>query len=147
LKISKDRQSAAYKIELVVSMNTTANQLERLRLRLDEYLVSQPLAWKPSCTIRAASLRDNNIVLSVWASSHFSWQDMRPLFKAVLGLHLHLLAAMRDSKIQFRMADQTVRLEGLAGSRVIDSVNLMGAPTHQATRLWPVRDAEINLVK
>jgi hypothetical protein len=47
------------------------------------------------------------------------------LFKAVLGLHMHLLAAMREGGIQFRLADQSVRIEGLVGARVLDAVSLV----------------------
>ena len=138
----KRSSSAAYKIEMIVSTLTTARQLDKLRLRVDEYLQSQPLAWKPTCTIRAAALKENNIVLSVWANSHFSWQDVSPLFKAVLGLHMHLLAAMRESDIHFRMADQAVRIEGSFGSKILDSVslideasgrNIIGASDHSTT--------------
>ena len=39
---------------------------------------------------------------------------------------MHLMAAMRENNIQFRAADQSVRLEGEIGSRVLDSISLMG---------------------
>lgn len=58
---------------------------------------------------------------------HFSWQEISPLFKAVLGLHMHLLAAMREGGIQFRLADQAVRIEGLVGARVLDAVTLVSS--------------------
>jgi small-conductance mechanosensitive channel len=118
----KRSPSAAYRIELIVSAMTTAAQLDQLRRRMDQYLLSQPLAWKPTCMIRAAGFRDQNIVLSLWASSHYAWQDVSPLFKAVLGLHMHLLAAMREGGIRFRQAD--LRLEGVVGTRVVDAVTL-----------------------
>ena len=49
------------------------------------------------------------------------------MFKAVLGLHMHLLAAMREGGIQFRLADQAVRIEGLVGARVLDAVTLVSS--------------------
>lgn len=39
---------------------------------------------------------------------------------------MHLMAAMRENNIQFRAADQSVRIEGEIGSRVLDSISLMG---------------------
>jgi small-conductance mechanosensitive channel len=103
---------AVMRLELVVSVTTSAGQLEGMRRRVNAYLETQPLSWKPACTIRASMLRDQSIVLTLWASSRFPWQDTPKLFKATFALWLHVLAAARELGISFRAPDQSLRIEG-----------------------------------
>lgn len=108
----KRSPNAVMKIELQVSQLTTAAQLESLRRRVNAYLASQALAWKPNCMIRAGAMRDAGITLSLWAGSHYSWQDAPRLFRANFLLNLEVLAALRATGIAFRMPDQSVHVEG-----------------------------------
>ena len=108
----KRSPTAAMKIEVSVSMNTTAAQLEGLRSRINTYLESQPLHWKPTCMIRAGRIEAQSIVLSVWAQSHYTWQDAPRLFRANWFLHIFLLEVLRQLGIGFRAADQRVSLDG-----------------------------------
>jgi small-conductance mechanosensitive channel len=103
---------ALMRLDIAVSIATTALQLEGLRRRTNAYLETQPLAWKPTCTIRALSLRDQSIVLAVFVQSRWTYQEAPRLYKANFALWLHLLAAMRDLGISFRAPDQAVRIEG-----------------------------------
>lgn len=70
----KRSPNAVMKIEIAVSVLTTAAQLEALRRCINAYLESQTLAWKPSCMIRAGVFKEASIMLSIWAASHYSWQ-------------------------------------------------------------------------
>lgn len=112
---------AVMKIDLSVAATTTAVQLETLRRRVDAYLLSAPLAWKPGCLVRCGGLRDQALLLSVWASSHYAWQDAPRLFRAAFLLHLSLAESLRECGIAFRMADQSLRVEGTLDTRVIDA--------------------------
>lgn len=110
---------AVFKIDLVVSARTTAAQLEALRRRLDGYLASQPLAWKPTCFIRCGGLRDQSLLLSVWCSSHHVWQAAAPLFRASFLLHLALVEYLGECDISFRAADQSLRVEGAIAATLV----------------------------
>lgn len=114
---------AVMKLELVVSVLTTAIQLETLRRYTNTYLESQTLAWKPACTIRASMVRDQSIVLTLWVQSHYTYQEAPKLFKANFHLWMHLLTAMRDIGISFRAPDQAVRIEGSLQTMISNGSN------------------------
>lgn len=116
---------AVFKIDVAVSAKTSAAQLESLRRRLDGYLSSQPLAWKPTCFIRCGGLRDQTLLLSVWCSSHYMWQDAARLFRASFLLHLALVEFLTECDISFRLADQSLRLEGAINTRIIPGGDTM----------------------
>jgi hypothetical protein len=118
---------AVMKIDLSVAATTSAVQLEGLRRRVDAYLLSAPLAWKPGCLVRCGGLRDQALLLSVWASSHYAWQDAPRLFRAAFLLHLSLAESLRECGIAFRMADQSLRVEGSLETRVVDATGRRGA--------------------
>jgi len=115
---------AIFKVELHVSNQTTAAQLEQLRQRLNAYLASQPLSWKPTCMIRMASIKEQSIVLSVWLSSHYLWQDAPRLWRAIFGAYMYMLAVLREAGISFRAADQTVRVDGTLNTRMLPPLSL-----------------------
>jgi small-conductance mechanosensitive channel len=117
---------AIQRIDLAISYHTTALQLEGLRRRINGYLETQPLAWRPTCLFRTAGIDDQKLLLVLWMQSHYSWQDVSRLFKAVFALYLHVLAAMRDMNIQFRMAEQTLHLEGSIATHFVPGAP--GAP-------------------
>lgn len=117
---------AVLKVDLHASSATTAAQLELLRQRLNSYLETQPLAWKPQCMIRMAAIKDQSIVLSVWLSSHYSWQDAPRLWRAIFLLFMHLLAALRECGVAFRAADQTVRVTGALDTRMVPPLGAGG---------------------
>jgi hypothetical protein len=107
----KRSPNAIVRLEFAVSQLTTAAQLEALRRRLNAYLESQPLAWKPSCMLRAGAMKDAGITLSLWVSSHYRWDDPPRLFRAQFLLNLELLAALRSLGIAFRLADQSLHVD------------------------------------
>ena len=110
---------AVMKIDVAVSMQTSAAQLEALRRQIDDYLQSQPLAWKPTCMVRCGGLRDQAILLSIWISSHYLWQDAPRLFRASFMFHMSLLGFMRDCGIAFRLADQSLKVHGTLNTRAL----------------------------
>ena len=72
---------AVMKIDLTVSQSTTAAQLEALRRRINAYLESQALSWRPSCMIRAGLLRDQAITLTVWVQVRSAWPAIAALWR------------------------------------------------------------------
>lgn len=106
---------AALKVEVLVSNTTTAAQLESLRLRMNAYLLTQPLVWKPGTVIRMAGFRDQSLNLSLWFQSFLSWNDTARLFKGVTALYFHLLGNMRDIGISFKGPEQRLHVDGNLG--------------------------------
>jgi hypothetical protein len=103
---------AIARIEFRVSTQTTPLQLEGLRRRVNAYVNAQTLAWKGNCLIRAKDFTEQSLTLMVWQQSHFSWQDASRVYRAIFGLHMHLVSSLRELGIGFRAADQNVNLQG-----------------------------------
>jgi len=106
---------ACIRVELHVSYATTAGQLEALRLRINAYLTTLPLLWKPTAAIRMTAVREQRLVLTVWVQSFVTWQELTRLSKASFDMHMHLVSCMRDLGIVFRAPDQNIRIEGSLG--------------------------------
>lgn len=133
---------ATLRVELCVSILTTAVQLEHLRVLINAYLATQRAAWKPTCMVRISGLRDQSIVMTLWMQSHYLWQDVPRLFKAIFEFYVHLFEAMRQCSISFRAPDQSLKVEGTLNTRVMAadaaSAAFEGrAPPPPAAYAWP----------
>ena len=102
--------AAVFRIELHFSLATTAAQLEQLRRRLNAYLARATLDWRPTCTIRFVGIQNQSMAVTVWLSSHHTWQQVSPLFRAVFEAYVCLVSILREVRITFRAPDQSLHV-------------------------------------
>ena len=103
-------------LALAVSTNTTSRQLEALQMRLRTFTEAESSSFKPGVWFRIRGIERGNILLSVWACSHFTYGQAPDCYRGIFSLWLATLEGLKAEGIACRLADQTIMVRGEAGT-------------------------------
>ena len=102
-------------LALAVSTQTTSRQLEALQSRLRNFTEAESSSFKPGVFFRIRGIENGNLLLSVWASSHFTYGQAPECYRGIFSLWLATLEALRAEGIACRLADQSIELRTAVG--------------------------------
>jgi small-conductance mechanosensitive channel len=101
------------KLEFSIPFETSARQLENVRLRLDHYIKANTNEWRPgSERVRAVGIDGPSIKIVIFVTSRVMWSDVSRLFKMNHSLWLHVCASLNHEGIRFKSPDVRVSIEG-----------------------------------
>lgn len=103
-------------LALSVSTRTTSKQLEALQSRLRRFTEAESSSFKPGVFFRVRGIEHGNMLLSVWASSHYSYGQAPECYRGIFSLWLATMESLRAEQIECRIADQAIELRASAAT-------------------------------